>query len=143
MAASLIAGVAGPVIELGLGNGRTFDHLREILPDREIFVFDRQVAAHPDCIPDDAHLILGDIFETLPRAGDRIGGAAALAHADIGTGDSDENARIAAFLSSNLPPLMAAGAIILCDQNLEPGGWTRLPPPPGIQPDRYFIFQWG
>ena len=37
----------GPVLELGLGNGRTYDHLRELLPLREIFVFERDVRAHP------------------------------------------------------------------------------------------------
>ena len=31
----------GPVIELGLGNGRTYDHLRERLPGRRIIAFDR------------------------------------------------------------------------------------------------------
>ncbi len=46
LAARLVADVPGPVLELGLGNGRTYDHLREILPGREIFVFDRRVAAN-------------------------------------------------------------------------------------------------
>ncbi len=54
-AARLIDGLPGPVIELGLGNGRTYGHLRTLLPAREIFVFDRQVMAHPDCVPDARH----------------------------------------------------------------------------------------
>ena len=29
-AAALIAGIDGAVLELGLGNGRTYDHLREL-----------------------------------------------------------------------------------------------------------------
>ena len=33
-AAQEIAGVAGDVLELGLGNGRTYDHLRQVLPHR-------------------------------------------------------------------------------------------------------------
>ena len=78
-AAEIIRDLDGPVLELGLGNGRTYDHLRSILPDREIFVFERKVAAHPDCIPDDAHLISGDLAETLPRAAERIPAPAALA----------------------------------------------------------------
>ena len=45
-AARLIAELPGPVLEVGLGNGRTFDHLREILPGREIFALDRRIAAH-------------------------------------------------------------------------------------------------
>ena len=52
-AAVLVRDLPGPVLEFGLGNGRTYDHLRSLLPDRQIFVFERQVAAHPDCIPPD------------------------------------------------------------------------------------------
>ena len=40
-AAALVRGVPGPVLELGLGNGRTYDHLRARLPGRDIFVFER------------------------------------------------------------------------------------------------------
>ena len=47
LAADLVAGVPGPVLELGLGNGRTYDHLRELMPDREIFVLERQPMARP------------------------------------------------------------------------------------------------
>ena len=41
----------GPVMEFGLGNGRSYDHLRKRLPGRDIYVFDRHVAAHPACVP--------------------------------------------------------------------------------------------
>ncbi len=41
LAAELIRDVPGPLLELGLGNGRTYDHLREIMPGREIYVFER------------------------------------------------------------------------------------------------------
>ena len=41
MAAGLIADIDGLVLELGLGNGRTYDHLRETLPGREIYVCER------------------------------------------------------------------------------------------------------
>ena len=75
-AAGQIRDLPGPVLELGLGNGRTYDHLRELLPEREIFVFERAVNAHPDCIPDPAHLILGDVRATLPRARVRLAGEA-------------------------------------------------------------------
>ena len=72
-AAAMIDNLPGPILELGLGNGRTYDHLRECLPNREIFVFDRQVAAHPQCIPDEKHMIIGDIRTTLPGILDKIG----------------------------------------------------------------------
>ena len=66
LAAGLIEQVEGAVLEIGLGNGRTYDHLRELFPGRDIYVCERQVAAHPDCIPPADRLLLGDIRETLP-----------------------------------------------------------------------------
>ena len=65
-AAELLDGVPGHVFELGLGNGRTYDHLRERFPSREIFVFEMKISAHPSCIPDDDHLFLGDVLDRLP-----------------------------------------------------------------------------
>ena len=35
-AVRLAKGIDGFVLELGLGNGRAYDHLREICPEREI-----------------------------------------------------------------------------------------------------------
>lgn len=141
MVAAMVVDVPGPVLEIGLGNGRTYDHLRELMPEREIFVFDRQVAAHPDCIPDEAHMILGDMFETLPGALARIGAPAALAHADIGTGDAARNARVAAELGRILPAMMAPGAIIASDQRLEPAGWIPLALPDGVAAGRYNLYR--
>jgi hypothetical protein len=139
LAARLVADVPGPVLELGLGNGRTYDHLRSLLPDREIFVFDRRVAAHPDCVPDDAHLILGDVHETLPAALARIGARAALAHCDVGTGVQADNDSLARFLGPVLDGLMAPGGIVVSDQRLAVAGWAPVALPPGIEAGRYFI----
>ncbi len=63
----------GFVLELGLGNGRTYDHLRDRLPGREIYVFERSPAAHPSCTPPEAYLFVGDIFDTLPAFIERFG----------------------------------------------------------------------
>ena len=141
MAAKGIAPLAGPVLELGLGNGRTYDHLREVLPEREIFVFDRQVAAHPDCLPDPRHLFLGDIRETLREAARRLPGKAALAHSDMGSGDAEANAELAASLAELLPPLLLESAWVVADQRLKHASLCPLPPPPGIAPDRYFLYR--
>lgn len=139
MTADMIRDVPGPVLELGLGNGRTYDHLRELLPGREIFVFDRQVAAHPDCIPDDAHMILGDITETMPGAMDRIGDPAALAHCDIGTGSKAANQQLIAVIAPLLDKLMRRGGIVVCDQEYDMSNWTLLPLPDGVAPGRYYV----
>ena len=138
-AARLVGEIPGPVLELGLGNGRTYDHLRALLPGRPIFVFDRQIAAHPNCVPDATHMILGDIRDTLPRAGDRVGEAAALAHCDMGTGDEAQNATLAAFMAEYLPPLMARGGIVVSDQEIAMRGTDVLPPPFGVKVGRYFM----
>ncbi|HEX6297001.1 MAG TPA: class I SAM-dependent methyltransferase, partial [Burkholderiales bacterium] len=64
--------VPGAVLELGLGNGRSYDHLRERLAgSRAIYALDRQLSAHPDCVP--TELILGEFRDTLPRLSSRIG----------------------------------------------------------------------
>jgi hypothetical protein len=139
-AAAQIRGLPGPVLELGLGNGRTYDHLRELLPEREIFVFEREVNAHPDCIPDPAHLILGDVRTTLPQAHRRLPGPAALAHTDVGTGDAARNTELATWLSATLPPLLAPGAWVVSDQPLRAPALVAQPAPAGIDPERYFLY---
>lgn len=141
LAVGQIRDVPGPVLELGLGNGRTYDHLRTLLPGREIFVFDRQVAAHPDCIPDGAHLILGDIRETLPKAQERWPGTVALVHSDVGTGEAARNAELAAWLAQVLPPLLAEGAWVIADQALAAAALRPQPPPEGVAAGRYFLYR--
>ncbi len=140
LAAAMIAGLDGVVVELGLGNGRTYDHLRQILPGREIFVFDRHVAAHPDCVPDAGHMIVGDLLDTLPAAV-RLRRRAVLAHCDIGSGDAEATTRLAAAIGPALAPLMRPGAIVLADQPMGMVGWRALDLPPGVAPGRYFMWR--
>ena len=141
LAAGLVRDLPGPALELGLGNGRTYDHLRELCPNREIFVFERQVAAHPACIPSPEFLILGDIHETLPRASGRLDGTAALAHIDIGTGDQQANREIADFVAGHLPRLLAIGGVVISDQDVGFSGAQALDLPDGIKPGRYHLYR--
>jgi len=140
-AVAAVAGVEGVVFELGLGNGRTYDHLRERCPGREIYVFERQVAAHPDCIPDTAHLYLGDFETTLPQAAARFGGAVALLHADIGTGEPERNRRIAAMIQPFLPRLLAPGGLAVTDQEMPFDGADPVTPPDGVAPGRIHLYR--
>lgn len=140
-AAATIAALEGPVFELGLGNGRTYDHLCERLQGREIFVFERQIAAHPASMPDAEHLFLGDIHETLPAALGRFEGTVALIHSDIGTGDAEANAGLAAFLCGYLPALLRPGGLVVSDQPLALADAHSLPLPDGVKPGRYFIYR--
>jgi hypothetical protein len=142
LASEAISGLDGIVLELGLGNGRTYDHLRERLPEREIIVFEREVRAHPACIPDSDHLVLGSIEETLPSFAERCAGQAILVHSDIGTGDAGRNQALAAWLAEALPPLLRPGAWVAADQALVAPGLAGQPLPAGIAEDRYFLYRY-
>jgi S-adenosylmethionine-dependent methyltransferase len=140
-AAELIRGIDGIVLELGLGNGRTYDHLRELFPDRDIFVCERQVAAHPDCIPAADRLILGDLRETLPREYTRHGGKVALAHLDVGTGDAVANRALAGQLRPLIVPLLAPGAVLASDPAMDDPELSPLPLPAGVAEGRYHLYR--
>lgn len=130
--------VPGDVVELGLGNGRSYDHLREHLNGRIIFALDRQLAAHSECVPKE--LLLGEFRDTLPALGRRIGRAVALVHADTGSGDEAASRAQAVGLPALLDPLLVEGAIVVSDQDMKPP-WDALPLPPGVAPGRYFIWR--
>ncbi|HZM34739.1 MAG TPA: class I SAM-dependent methyltransferase [Burkholderiales bacterium] len=131
--------VPGAIVELGLGNGRTFDHIRERFGgSRTIYALDRQLAAHPDCIP--RELLLGEFHDTLPALVRRIGRAVALVHADTGSGDAAASRGAARALPALLEPLLVDGALIVSDQDMAPG-WQTLALPEGVTPGRYFIWR--
>jgi len=141
-AAKEIAAIPGVVIELGLGNGRSFDHLRARLPERDIFVFERSPAAHPASTPTADRLIVGDLEDTLPAARQRFMQGVAFLHSDIGTGDDDRNARFAAWLGPHILPLLAPGAIVASDQQLPALEEFRAQPPEGVAKDRYYLYRY-
>jgi len=143
LAATLIKDFDGVVLEFGLGNGRTFDHLQTLMPQREIFVFERVVAAHPDCIPDSDHLILGDIYKTLPYAINTLQSSVILVHSDVGSHDKDKNRKITEFMSVNLPPLLKPGAIIVSEQQMLVAGSEDVELPKDVAPGRYYITRVG
>jgi hypothetical protein len=138
-----IDGLTGPILEVGLGNGRTYDHLRSLFPGRDIYVFERKVAAHPDCIPPDDRLFLGEAREAIPRAAQKLGAVAALIHTDLGTGDHAANVAMGKWLGPALDALVASGGYILANQPLEVARWRRLPDPPDVPTDRYFLYRVG
>ena len=140
-AAALVADIPGLVLELGLGNGRSYDHLRQLMPGREIYVFDRRVAAHPDCVPDDDHLFLGEILEQLPKAAGRLGRRVALAHSDIGTGHPEHDAEIAVVLAERLAPLMVQGGLVVSDQQISHEAFSKLKVPDSVPSERYFMYR--
>ena len=142
-AAPLITDVPGVILELGLGNGRTYDHMRALFPDRDIYVFDRQVAAHPECIPDDDHMFVGEVVDRLPDAAARLGKTAALIHSDIGSGRPETDAILFAKVVPLLASMARPGCLVLSDQKLPADHWESLPMPDGIAAERYFMYRVG
>lgn len=136
-----LGSLAGPVLELGLGNGRTYDHLRERFPGRAIYVFDRHVAAHPDCIPPDPMLRLGDFRDTLPAFAQEGVARAGFIHADVGNGNDQQSQQLAALLAPTLLHLLAPGGYLGSDQPVDLAGLVRCEGPSGAFAGRCHLYQ--
>ena len=136
-----IAPIPGPVLEVGLGKGRTFDFLRTIAPDRVIYGFDKEIHAPADCVPEAGHLFVGDFRDTFVAAQARMGGGAVLAHADFGSEDQVADGVLGAWIGEHLPLLMAPGGLILSDRAVSPTGSVSLPLPEGVSDWPYYIYR--
>jgi hypothetical protein len=140
LALKMIEDVEGAIFELWLGNGRTFDHLKENLPGRDIFAFDMAVNAHPDSMPDDAHLFLGDFLDRLPALEACFAGQVALVHADFGSPqEPGRSETVVTGLNRVLPPFLAAGGVILSDSKLHVAGTDSVSTPADVATGRYFM----
>ena len=137
-AAAQTAGQPGDALDLGLGNGRTYDHLREILPQRRIWVIDRALNCHPSCIPPAEDFLEGEAEPMLARLAEQ-GAQIVLAHHDFGFGVKDQDVAEAARLSPHLARVMAPGGLIVSGQPL--AGFTPLTGPDSIAPDRYLFYR--
>lgn len=138
---SQTADLHGPVFELGLGNGRTYHHMAEIITGRDIYVFERAVASHPDSTPPDDRLILGDVHETLPQARARFGATASLIHADLGGHNLTKNDAFARAISPLVEPLLALGGMMVASDRMYFDTLTEVDLPPDAVPGRCFIYR--
>lgn len=134
-------GMTGPVFELGLGNGRTFDHLRERMPERDIYVFERKVESNPASTPDKEMTILGDVMETLPQAVARFGATAQLIHADLGGHNLDKNVAFARKVSPLIEALLAVGGHMVSSDRMYFDALSEQPLPAGAVEGRCFIYR--
>lgn len=138
-----IAGRAGLVLELGLGNGRTFDHLREKLPGREIYAFDFAAKANPKSLPAPDRLILGDMADTLPLFRASHGASAVLTHVDASMGVEEIDRVRLAWLPAEVAALTMAGGLVISGWALADAGLQPLPLPEGVPEGRYFCYRRG
>lgn len=137
-AAREIAGMEGDVLELGLGNGRTYDHLRQVLPDRTIWVIDRVLQPHPSCVPPAETFLQGEAEEMMGEMA-RRGLRMALAHYDFGFGNKEKDVAEGARLSPLIAALMKHGGLVVSQQPLI--GFTQVKGPDTIDPERYLFYR--
>lgn len=140
-AAASIEGREGLVLELGLGNGRTYDHLREILPGRTIYAFDRAAMANPRSLPPQDRLVLGEMRETLPAFAARHGRGAELIHVDATTGVAERDRVALAWLPAQVAALAADGALVLSGSPLDHEALRAVGLPDGVPVGRYFAYR--
>ncbi|AUQ69327.1 class I SAM-dependent methyltransferase [Phaeobacter inhibens] len=137
-AAEQVRNLAGDVLDIGLGNGRTYDHLRETLPDRRVRVIDRVLQCHPSCVPPEADFLQGEARPMLDKLAQE-GSPIILAHYDLGFGVKEKDVAEAAALSPAIAAVMAHGGIIVSGQPLV--GFDELDCPQGIPSGRYLFYQ--
>ncbi len=127
----------GDALDMGLGNGRTYDHMREILPERRIWVIDRILQCHPSCVPPEQDFLQGEAEAMLSRLASEPQ-KIILAHYDFGFGVEEKDIAEAARLSPAIAAVMAPDGIIVSGQPLV--GFTRLDGPSTVAKDRYFFY---
>ncbi len=142
-AAALVRGIDGPVVDLGIGNGRTLDHLQALLPDRRVFAFDNFLHSAIGVLPPAEQIVMGDIRDTLPFALPRLGERAALVHNDLGSADEIGNAATAAWLAPAIEAVARPDAIVVTSFLLPFRNYIALPLPPSVKPGRYHILKLG
>ena len=142
LAAHLVRELDGDVLELGLGNGRTYDHLRQLLPDRRIYVCERRLAPHPDCTPPAEFLLLGDMRDTLQVARVLLRRGVALAHLDPATGDGAASRALAAELTPLIMPLLRSGGVLVSEPAIACDQLNPIPLPESVAPGRYNLYQY-
>jgi len=135
------AGMSGPVFELGLGNGRTFDHLRDVVTGRDIYVFERQVASNPASTPSADYTIIGEVVETLPQALRHFGATASFIHADLGGHNLRKNDDFARKISPYIEPLLADGGLMASSDRMYFDDLEQVDLPPDAVSGRCFIYK--
>lgn len=134
----LVGETQGPVLEFGLGNGRTYDHLRERFPGRRIVAFDWEVRSYSASTPPAEDMVTGNIRDSGQAF---VGIGAALAHADIGTGHDEIDAVTLTWLPQLMAGVLAHDGIAVSGLPLDHSELLPLPLPEGIKEGRYFLYR--
>ena len=137
-AAEQTANTVGDALDMGLGNGRTYDHMREILPNRRIWVMDRILQCHHSCVPPEDDFLQGEAEDSLAKLAE-MGAKIMLSHYDFGFGVKEKDVEEAAKFSPLIANVMTPGGMIVSGQPLV--GFESVKGPSHIAPDRYYFYR--
>lgn len=143
LSARLAAALEGPVLELGLGLGRTYDHLLETFPDREVYVVDDHMKPAHGILPKAPLAIKGDVAEVLPRLAEDRGALFAIVHSDLGGSlwdDLTPDVPLMRCLSKWLPRVTVPGAVIISNLPLESSFFAVGELPSGVRKRKIFLY---
>lgn len=135
------------LLEMGLGNGRTYDHLRYLFPQDTIYVFDIDVHAHPDSIPPESYMIKGDFFDTIPPFSQKFSQQIDFIHSDIGSADAQQTRMLIQFITPFYERLLNKNGLLLSDQPITANNLALQtlplpePNPYQVQAHRYFLYK--
>ncbi len=141
LAAELVARLTGPVVELGLGKARTYDHLCRLFPHRDILVFDREIHAPPAYVPDPAYLYLGDFRDTVREAVEQLHAKVVLLHADIGSTNRERDRQLVDELAPLIDELMCDHGVVVSDREMQRPRWERLSLPATAGAWNYYMYR--
>lgn len=131
-------GTEGDILDMGLGNGRTYDHLREKAAGRRIWVIDRILQCHPSCVPPKEDFLQGEAEEMLRKLAS-LNAKVVLGHYDFGFGEKEKDVAEAARLSPIIGAVMAPGGALVSGQPLV--GFEQVRGPDTVAPDRYYFYR--
>ncbi|HEY7602210.1 MAG TPA: class I SAM-dependent methyltransferase [Methylomirabilota bacterium] len=146
LAARQLARRPGWIVELGLGRGRSYSHLVERFPGREIYCFDRELATYSPGGPPPERVVVGDLTAVLadPAVQARFQGRVILAHLDLAWGDTTE-ARLHRLVVDRIRGWLLPGAWVLSDRAVPLDPAWRLAPvvdADGVgYPHRFFRYE--
>ncbi len=118
--------IDGSIVELGLGSGRTFDHLRENFPGRTLFTFDWEMEATKDCYPEKSQFIKGEIQKTFPKFAMGKNSSCCFMHIDIGTRDRQRDKDLYASLTDSVVAILCDRGLLVSDREFFHSGLEPL-----------------
>ena len=144
--AGLVGDRPGPILEIGLGKGRTYSHLENLFRARSIWAFDFEVHAPAHSRPADDRIITGDFRESLKSCWPTIGAAPVFVHADIGTESRKADADLARFVGGVTAGNLADGGYLMGDRDMAAEGLVQIERPDvslpaGITAWPYFLYR--